>query len=80
MDQQAAKRDVERRLARGEQFPDFPDGPVIEQFDPLALAEALEQQATRAKIVFDVPKVDMRMGADDALALARWLRQAPRRA
>lgn len=53
----------------------FPDGPRLEGFDPLRLAEALEQQATRAKIVFDVPKVDLRMDADDAICLAAFLRQ-----
>ena len=57
----------------------FPAGPVLEAFDPIRLAEALEQQAYRAKVAYDVPKVDLRMDADDALRLAAWLRQAPGR-
>lgn len=55
-------------------LPDFPDGPIIETFDMRALADALEQQATRAKILYDFPKVDLRMDADDAIKLARLLR------
>lgn len=58
----------------------FPSGPLLDSFNPTRLAEALEREATRAKIAFDVPKVDLRMDADDALKLAAWLRQAPGRA
>jgi hypothetical protein len=52
-----------------------PDGPVLDRFEPLLVAEALEQQALRAKLMFDHPKVDLRMDADDALLLAAFLRQ-----
>lgn len=62
-------------LERTGQIKPFPSGPVIETFDPLRVAEALEQQATRAKLMFDYPKVDLRMDADDAIALAAFLRQ-----
>lgn len=55
-------------------LPDLPDGPFIEQFDPLALADALESQAVQAKLRYDAPKVDLRMDADDAIKLARLLR------
>jgi hypothetical protein len=57
----------------------FPDGPLVEVFDPIVIAEALEQQATRAMLVFEDPKVDLRMDAEDAIKLAAWLRQAPGR-
>jgi hypothetical protein len=74
----AERRRVER-LIESKQIGPMPEGPLLERFDPIALADALEQQATRALLVFDVPKVDLRMDAADALALAAWLRQAPGR-
>jgi CheY-like chemotaxis protein len=64
-------------LVAGHRIGPMPEGPRIESFDPLQLAEAIEREATRAMIAFDVPKVDLRMDATDALALAKWLRQAP---
>jgi len=51
-----------------------PRGPFIEDFDARALADALESEATRSKLLFDNPKVDLRMDADDAVLLARLLR------
>jgi len=51
-----------------------PRGPFIENFDARALADALESEATRARLLFDNPKVDLRMDADDAVLLARLLR------
>ena len=35
-----------------------PRGPFIEDFDARALADALESEATRSKLLFDNPKVD----------------------
>lgn len=77
--QEAQKRHLEQLVRSKVQFGDFPDGPLLEVFDPLQLAEALEQQAVRAIAIFEVPKVDLRMDAGDALKLAAWLRQAPGR-
>lgn len=70
---------VDYLLSSGKVLP-MPPGARLDAFDPVQLAEALESQATRAKFAFDVPMVDLRMSADDALALAGWLRQAPRSA
>jgi CheY-like chemotaxis protein len=64
-------------LLEAKQIGLMPEGPRLERFNPLELAEALEQQATRARLLYDVPKIDMRMDVEDALALAAWLRQAP---
>jgi CheY-like chemotaxis protein len=71
------ERERVARLVRTNQIGPMPDGPMIEHFDPSLLAEAIEQQAARALLLFDVPKVDLHMDAADALRLARWLRQAP---
>jgi hypothetical protein len=77
--QDAQRREVERRIQSRVGFDAYPDGPLLDRFDPLTLAEALEREATRALIAFDTPKVDLRMDAQDALDLAAWLRQAPGR-
>lgn len=66
-------------LVQRRQIGPLPDGPMLQAFDPWALADALEQQAQRATLLYDVPKVDVRMDAADALALARCLRQMPQR-
>lgn len=79
MSQEAQRIEVEKLLRTKTIIADFPTGPLLDSFDPIRLAEALEQQATRAMLAFDVPKVDMRMDAEDALQLAAWLRQAPRK-
>lgn len=70
------RRAAEQAIA-ARRLGEFPDGPLLDDFDPFRLAEALEQQAIRAKIVFGDPKVDLRMDAEDAIKLAAWLRQAP---
>ena len=67
------------RLIQSKQADDLPEGPFLTGFDPLAVAEGLEVEAHRAMLLFDVPKVDLRMDAGDALSLAAWLRQAPGR-
>jgi len=69
------------RLVRAmrEGLPPIPDGPFIETFDMAALADALEQEATRATLLYDIPKVDLRMDAADAIQLARLLRETGKR-
>jgi len=66
-----AKAAMERRVA--------PTGPVIERFQPLPLAAALEQEAERAllygKLEGTPGKVDVYLDPRDALALARFLRK-----
>ena len=74
MDLVDRERDRVSNLARLDKIGEFPDGPTLSIFDPLALAELLEQQATRAKLLYDVPKVDLRMDASDALKLVQVLR------
>ena len=51
-----------------------PDGPVIEQFNCLALADAIEQECARAAIV-GWPKVSLHMDIEDARLLAGALRR-----
>lgn len=57
----------------------IPVGPVLERFDPLPLAVALEEQAERASLfgrLEGLPgKVDISLDPRDAMLLAAFLRQ-----
>jgi hypothetical protein len=65
-------------LVKGGKLGDVPTGPFLEHFDPFEIAIALEQEATRAELIYDNPKVDLRMDASDARELARILKSLPR--
>lgn len=76
MNQQALKTRVEAMLARGEKIPDMPDGPYLEIFKPVSLAQALEFEIRRcAAMGWD--KITLHMTPDDAARLAAHLRQNP---
>lgn len=55
-----------------------PTGPMLERFDPLPLAAALEQEAERAllygKLEGTPGKVDVHLDPRDAFLLAQFLR------
>lgn len=61
---------MQRAVERGDPVP---DGPILQKFDPLELAAAIEQEVSRAAI-HPNPRVSMHMGIADALALAAFLR------
>ena len=76
MDQTALKSRVEAMMASGQPIPDMPDGPYLEIFKPVALAQALEFEVNRcAGMGWD--KVTLHMTPDDAMRLASHLRQNP---
>lgn len=68
------ERDRIGDLVRTGKVNPMPDGPVVEDFDPFRIAEAIEQQAARASLLFDVPFVDLRMDVQNALKLAQFLK------
>lgn len=66
-----AEAAVSRKLA--------PDGPMLERFDALAMAVAIEQEAERAtlygRIEGTTGKVEIHMDPRDAFELAAFLRR-----
>ena len=74
-DPRAVER-IERLYREHGHIPDAPDGPIISQFDPMALANAIESEVSRAeKANGRCSKVSLHMDPRDALELARRLRQ-----
>ena len=69
--QRIAEAATARRIA--------PTGPVLERFDPMRLAAALEQEAERALLYGRLEgtpgKVDLSLDPRDAFLLATFLRQ-----
>lgn len=69
--QRIAEAATARRIA--------PTGPVLERFEPVRLAAALEQEAERAllygKLEGTPGKVDLSLDPRDAFLLAQFLRQ-----
>jgi len=69
--QRIAEAAIARRVA--------PNGPVLERFEPVELAAALEQEAERATLYGRLEgtpgKVDISLDPRDALTLATFLRQ-----
>ena len=64
---------VENLMAKYGCLGGAPDGPMIEHFDPIALAQGLEQEVQRAALV-GWQKITLHMDVADALKLARKLR------
>lgn len=65
---------VERAIQRAGRVEKLPliDGPVVERFEPRALASALEQEVQRAMEV-GWPKISLHMDVADAKKLALYL-------
>lgn len=59
----------------GYELPPAPDGPVVERFDALELAQALEHELQRAA-GRGLTKIQINMNFVDAQALANCLRRA----
>jgi hypothetical protein len=70
---QAGARIVEGYLAKYGCLPAAGDGPVIERFEALALADAITQEVQRAG-EYGWSKITVHMDVPDALALAKFLR------
>jgi hypothetical protein len=76
MNQQALKARVEAMMANGHKLPPLPDGPYLETFKPVALAQALEFEINRCGAM-GWDKITLHMTPDDAARLAAHLRQNP---
>lgn len=72
-DQEKAKAIVQE-LVRARKLGPAPDGPIIERFDPLALAQIIEMELTRCARL-DLPKLSIHMDTLDAQLLASALRK-----
>ena len=59
-------------------LPDYPTGPVLPKFDPLALAQALEHEVNRSGILRHT-KISIHMNIEDAAVLATALRSMARK-
>lgn len=74
MDQQAGVRMIEKLMQQYGCLPSLTDGPVLPQFDALALAQALEQEVNRAGL-YGWTKITVHMDIPDAALLAQYLRR-----
>lgn len=52
-----------------------PDGPLLDTFSALELAQAIEQEVNRAAMT-GLPKLSLKMDLQDAMAMAAFLRRA----
>lgn len=67
------KRALEAQLRRdGGKLADFPDGPSLDAFEPMAVAQAIEHELNRSAH----PKLRLELDRDDALKFAAFLRRA----
>jgi hypothetical protein len=63
---------VIRQAARGTLLA-APDGPIVHRFDPVLLAQAIDQELARCAVM-GWPKISLHMDVRDAMLLARLLR------
>lgn len=70
-----ARTSVENLIAKYGCLPTAPDGPIVEHFDCIALAQAIESEVQRGALV-GWSKITLHMDMFDALELARVLRKA----
>lgn len=76
MTQEEHKAALQAQLRRdGGVLPSVPDGPRMEYFSALELAQAIESEAARISNA-DVRKIRLDMDADNAMKLASYLRRA----
>ena len=68
-----ARTAVENIIAKYGCLPSAPDGPIVEHFDRVALAQAIESEVQRASLV-GWTKITLHMDMLDAMQLARVLR------
>jgi hypothetical protein len=69
------REQLERHVAAGGKVAPYPDGPRLERFDPLELAQGLESEINRAS-ARGLPMLRLDMNMIDAHALAEFMRRA----
>ena len=74
MNQQGGARAVEKLMQQFGCLPSAPDGPIVSTFDPVVLANAVEQEVRRSK-EYGWSKVTLHMDLPDAELLVRALRR-----
>lgn len=74
-DQEIHRQRLIEQLRRNPTLPPMPDGPVLECFKALDLAQALESEVNRANGAGHT-KIQINMRFEDAIALASYLRRA----
>jgi len=75
LDRAIAKQKIAEIFAKYGCIPiNAPDGPVVEHFEPQAVAAAIEQEITRAR-VYGWTRITLHMDVADALMLAQCLRR-----
>jgi len=75
--QEAGRTRLQQVLSTFGCIPPAPDGPAIPEFEPLALAQAVEHELHRCGMV-GWSKVTLHMDVQDAVALAQYLRNSRR--
>lgn len=75
MTPEANKAGLEKYLAAGGKLLPVPDGPILAQFDPLELAQAIEFELDRM-IMAGHTKLRFDLAFVDAAAMASFLRRA----
>ena len=71
----SAREVVEGLIAKYGCLPTAPSGPLVDHFDALAVAQAIEREAERSSLV-GWTKITLHMDLHDALKLAATLRKA----
>lgn len=73
--QQRIRSALDRHLATGAPIGPMPDGPTMDAFNALEMAQAIESEVNRAPVLgFD--HVSVKMTLDDASRLAAFMRRA----
>jgi hypothetical protein len=66
---------LQNQIARGQGLAPMPDGPALDRYCPLELAQALEHEVNRAHAQGHT-KIRIDLSFEDCLQLARTLRRA----
>lgn len=74
-EQELKKHFVTKMLANGGKIPELPDGPYLEEFDPLALSQALDAEVNRC-MQQGWTKVTVSLDPVNAQKMAAFLRRA----
>lgn len=74
MNQEGGARAVEKMMSQYGCLPSAPDGPIVAEFNPKALAKAIEQEVKRCHD-YGWPKITLHMDVSDAAKLAHFLRR-----
>lgn len=75
MNQEGGKRIVEKLIQTYGCLPSATDGPIVPQFDPIALEQAIMQEVKRAG-EYGWSKITIHMDIPDAVLLANFLKRS----